>query len=226
MPFKDRADAGRKLAGALVGYKDEQPVLLALPRGGVSVAAEVAAVLKAPLDLILVRKIGVPIQPELAMGAVVDGAAPIIVRNEDVIKLADIDESTFKAICDSELAEIDRRRRRYLGDRQRGEIGGHTAIVIDDGIATGATIRAALRATRMRSPKKLILAVPVAPTSTVAELHREADDIICLEDYEPFGAIGPYYADFGQVSDDEVIDVLERFPLREPVKTSQCASHI
>jgi len=133
MPFKDRADAGRKLARALAGYKDEQPVLLALPRGGVSVAAVVAAVLKAPLDLILVRKIGVPIQPELAMGAVVDGIAPIIVRNENVIELADIDESTFKAICDSELAEIERRRQRYLGNRQRAEISGHTAIVIDDG---------------------------------------------------------------------------------------------
>ncbi len=226
MPFKDRADAGRKLARALAGYKDEQPVLLALPRGGVSVAAEVAAVLKAPLDLILVRKIGVPIQPELAMGAVVDGAAPIIVRNENVIELADIDESTFKAICDSELAEIERRRHRYLGNRQRAEISGHTAIVIDDGIATGATIRAALRATRMRSPKKLVLAVPVAPTSTVVELHSEADDVICLEDYEPFGAIGAYYANFGQVSDGGVIDILERFPLQELVKRSQCASHI
>ena len=124
------------------------------PAGGVSVAAEVATVLKAPLDLILVRKIGVPLQPELAMGAVVDGAAPIIVRNEDIIELAGIEESTFKAICDSELAEIERRRQRYLGGRQRAEVSGHTAIVIDDGIATGATIRAALRATRMRSPKK------------------------------------------------------------------------
>jgi putative phosphoribosyl transferase len=174
-------------------------------------------------DLILVRKIGVPIQPELAMGAVVDGAAPIIVRNEDIIELADIDESTFKAICESELAEIERRRQRYLGNRQRPEISGHTAIVIDDGIATGATIRAALRATRMRGPKKLVLAVPVAPTSTVAELHREADDVICLEDYEPFGAIGAYYADFGQVSDGEVIDILERFPSWEPAKTEQSA---
>ena len=118
---------------------------------------------EAPLDLILVRKIGVPIQPELAMGAVVDGAAPIIVRNEEVIELADIDKSTFKAICDSELAEIERRRKCYLGNRQRAEISGHTAIVIDDGIATGATMRAALRASRLRSPKKLVLAVPVAP---------------------------------------------------------------
>jgi putative phosphoribosyl transferase len=225
MPFKDRADAGRQLARALAGYKDEQPVLFALPRGGVSVAAAVAAVLKAPLDLILVRKIGVPIQPELAMGAVVDGAAPIIVRNENVIKLADIDESTFKAICDSELAEIERRHQRYLGNRQRAEIGGCTAIVIDDGIATGATIRAALRATRMRSPKKLVLAVPVAPTSKIAELHSEADDVICLENYEPFGAIGAYYADFRQVLDGEVIDIPERFPSQRPVATSRFASH-
>ena len=155
------------------------------------------------------------------MGAVVDGAAPIIVRNENVIELADIDESTFKAICDSELAEIERRRQRYLGNRQRAEISGHTAIVIDDGIATGATIRAALRATRMRSPKKLVLAVPVAPTSTVAELHSEADDVICLEDYESFGAIGAYYVDFRQVSDGEVIDILKRCPWREPAKTEQ-----
>ena len=138
MPFKDRADAGRKLARALAAYKDEQPVLLALPRGGVSVAAEVATALGAPLDLILVRKIGVPIQPELAMGAVVDGAAPIVVRNEDIIELAGFDESTFKAICDSELAEIERRRQRYLGKRQPAQICGHASPVLrrsldDDG---------------------------------------------------------------------------------------------
>ena len=150
MPFKDRSDAGRKLAKALAGYKEQQPVILALPRGGVTVAAEVAAALSAPLDLILVRKIGVPFQPELAMGAVVDGGAPIIVRNEDVIKLAGIDESKFKATCDG---EIERRRQPYLGSRQRADVSGRTAIVIDDGIATGATTRAALRPTRMRNPK-------------------------------------------------------------------------
>ena len=155
MPFKNRSDAGRKLARALASYKEQQPVILALPRGGVPVAVEVAAALNAPLDLILVRKIGVPFQPELAMGAVVEGGAPIIVRNEDVIELAHIDELTFKAICDSELTEIERRRQRYLGSRQRPDISGHTAIVIDDGIATGATTRAALRATRMRNPKDL-----------------------------------------------------------------------
>ncbi len=224
MPFKDRSDAGRKLAKALAGYKEQQPVILALPRGGVPVAVEVAAALNAPLDLILVRKIGVPFQPELAMGAVVDGGAPIIVRNEDVIRLAGIDESKFKAICDSELTEIERRRQRYLGSRQRADISGHTAIVIDDGIATGATTRAALRATRIRNPKRLVLAVPVAPTDTVAELRSEADDLICLEDHEFFGAIGAYYADFNQVSDDEVIEVLKRFPARKPAKTEQSAA--
>jgi len=224
MPFKNRSDAGRKLARALASYKEQQPVILALPRGGVPVAVEVAAALNAPLDLILVRKIGVPFQPELAMGAVVDGGAPIIVRNEDVIRLAGIDESEFKAIGDSELAEIDRRRQRYLGSRQRAYISGHTAIVIDDGIATGATTRAALRATRMRNPKRLILAVPVAPTSAVAELRSEADDLICLEDHELFGAIGLYYADFSQVSDEEVNDTLKRLPVQRLKDAKQPAA--
>lgn len=181
MPFIDRSDAGRKLAGALAGYKDELPVVLALPRGGVPVAAEVAAALDAPLDLILVRKLGVPAEPELAMGAVVDGAAPIVVRNDDVIRIADVGEAEFNAARDAELAEIERRRRRYLGDRERADVAGRTAIVIDDGIATGATIRAALRATRMRKPKKLVVAVPVAPTESRVELRGEADDIVCVE---------------------------------------------
>jgi putative phosphoribosyl transferase len=214
MPFEDRSDAGRKLAKALAGYKKRLPVILALPRGGVPVAAEVCAALKAPLDLILVRKLGVPFQPELAIGAVVDGATPIIVRNEDVIHAANIDESTFNAICDAELCEIERRRQQYLGTRDRVEIVGHTAIVIDDGIATGATMRAALHATRARDPQKLVLAVPVAPTSTVAELRSEADEVICLEAYELFDAIGVYYANFRQVSDQEVIDILKRFSMQ------------
>jgi putative phosphoribosyl transferase len=213
MPFKDRSDAGRKLAGALVQYKDQEPVILALPRGGVPVAAEVAAVLQAPLDLILVRKVGVPFQPELAMGAVVDGGTPLIVRNEDVIGITGIDEFEFKAVCDAELAEIERRRRRYIGSRERVEVSGRTAIVIDDGVATGATTRAALRATRMRNPKRLVLAVPVAPTDTIAALRSEVDDVVCLEDHEFFGAIGAYYANFTQVSDEEVIEILKQFPV-------------
>jgi putative phosphoribosyl transferase len=221
MPFKDRSDAGRKLAKALGQYKDQQPVILALPRGGVPVAAEVAAVLKAPLDLILVRKVGVPFQPELAMGAVVDGGAPLIVRNEDVIQLAGIQESEFKAVCDGELVEIERRRQRYLGSRERVDVSGHTAIVIDEGVATGATTRAALRATRMRNPKRLVLAVPVAPTDNSAELRNEADDVVCLEDHEFFGAIGVYYANFSQVSDEEVIEILRRFPALKRKDTKQ-----
>ena len=223
MPFKNRSDAGRKLAKALAAYKERQPIILALPRGGVPVAAEVCAVLRAPLDLILVRKIGVPFQPELAMGAVVDGGAPSVVRNEDVIQIANIDEGTFNAICDNELAEIERRRRQYLGTRERVEIAGRTAIVIDDGLATGATMRAALRATRARRPQKLVLAVPVAPTTTLAELRCEADDVICLEDHQFFGAIGAYYVNFRQVSDQEVIDLLKQVsgvglkPAKQPV---------
>jgi predicted phosphoribosyltransferase len=211
MPFKDRKDAGRKLAAALAEYRSERPVVLALPRGGVPVAAEVAAALQAPLDLILVRKIGVPLQPELAMGAVADGGAPLVVRNEDVIRLAGVDDADFESVCNSELAEIERRRQRYLGGRERVNVEGRVAIVVDDGIATGATTRAALRATRMRKPSKLVLAVPVAPTDSLAAMRDEADDVVCLEEYESFGAIGYYYSDFRQISDREVIECLAQF---------------
>jgi predicted phosphoribosyltransferase len=189
-------------------------VVLALPRGGVPVAAEVAAALDAPLDLVLVRKIGVPAQPELAMGAVVDGGAPIVVRNEDVIALAGVDDAEFNAIRDRELAEIERRRRLYVGNRGSADVAGRTAIVIDDGVATGATTRAALRAIRLRSPRRLVLAVPVAPTDTIAALREEADEVVCLETHASFGAIGFYYVDFRQLSDQEVRDIVARFPVR------------
>jgi putative phosphoribosyl transferase len=169
-----------------------------------------------PLDLILVRKVGVPFQLELAMGAVVDGGGSIIVRNDDVIEHIGIDEAAFKAVCDAEFAEIERQRERYLGNREHAKVAGRTAIVIDDGIATGATTRAALRATRMRNPKRLVLAVPVAPSDSLPELRREADDIVCLEDDPVFGAIGFYYRDFRQVSDEEVIEILQRFPAGKP----------
>jgi len=161
-------------------------VILALPRGGVPVAAEVAAMPHAPLDLVQ-RQIGVPTHLELAMGAVVDGG--FIVRNEDVIMLAGIGDTEFSAACDDELAEIERRRRLYLGDRERVDIADRVTLVIDNGIAAGATTRAALRATRLRKPKKLVLAVPVAPTETLAVMREKVDDVICLEDHEPFGAI-------------------------------------
>jgi predicted phosphoribosyltransferase len=212
MAFRDRADAGRRLAEALAQYKDQHPVVLALPRGGVPVAAEVARVLDAPLDLVMVRKIGVPYQPELAMGAVVDGPEPLVVRNEDVIRTAGIPESEFAKVRDRELAEIGRRRTRYLGDRSHPDLAGKAIIVVDDGVATGATTRAALRAVRARKPARLILAVPVAPTDTLYALRGEADEIVCLEDYESFMAIGLYYDDFGQVSDEEVTAILARFP--------------
>jgi predicted phosphoribosyltransferase len=214
MPFSNRVEAGRKLAKALAAYKGQKPVILALPRGGVPVAAEIAAALDAPLDLVLVRKIGVPFQPELAMGAVVDGPSPMVVRNENVIQMAGIEEADFNKVKDRELAEIDRRRKLYLGDRPHPELGGNVVIVVDDGIATGATTRAALRAVRARGPKKLVLAVPVAPTDTLHALKGEADDIVCLEDYEEFGAIGLFYGDFTQVSDAEVVALLARYPVR------------
>lgn len=210
--FLNREDAGLRLAEALASYKSRRPVVLALPRGGVPVAAQVASALDAPLDLVLVRKIGAPTQPELAMGAVVDGASPIIVRNDDVIRSAGVTAAEFNAACRDELAEIERRRKRYIGKRARAEIAGKTAIVIDDGVATGATMKAALRAIRQRNPAELVLAIPVAPPEAVRDLRREVDALICLETPEFFGAIGFFYDDFRQVSDEEVIAILSRFP--------------
>jgi putative phosphoribosyl transferase len=219
MTFRDRIDAGRRLAEALSEYRGRDAVVLALPRGGVPVAAEVAAALDAPLDLILVRKIGVPTQPELAMGAVVDGATPIVVRNEDVIELTGTTADEFDDAGARELAEIERRRQLYIGERTRAEIAGQVVIVIDDGIATGATTRAALQAIRNRKPKELVLAVPVAPSETIAKLRGEVDALICLETPELFGAIGYFYCDFRQVSDQEVISILKRFPATRPASS-------
>jgi putative phosphoribosyl transferase len=221
MSFANRIDAGHKLAAALAVYKGQHPVVLALPRGGVPVAAEVASALGGDLDLILVRKIGVPRQPELAMGAVVDGAAPLVVRNEDVIALAGVDEADFAAIQARELVEIERRRRLYLGGRERVMIDGRVAIVVDDGIATGATMSAALQATRQRQPRKLVMAVPVAPTDTIEQMRAEADEIVCLEQHVSFGAIGYYYRDFRQLADRDVIDILARFPVHPTGNTGR-----
>lgn len=216
MPFIDRIDAGRQLAKVLEHYKNQNPVVLALPRGGVPVAAEIATTLEAPLDLLLVRKIGVPFQPELAMGAVIDGARPVTVRNEEVIAHAGIDEKEFAAVRDQELAEIERRRKLYFGQRPHPELTGHTVIVVDDGIATGATTRVALQAMRLQKPSKLVLAIPVAPTDTLQKMRNEADEVVCLEDYENFGAIGFFYSDFRQVSDAEVIELLAHHPVKSP----------
>ena len=220
MLFQDRTDAGRQLAKALLKYKSRQPVILALPRGGVPVAAEVAAALDAPLDLLLVRKIGLPSQPELAMGAVADGETPTIIRNNEVIEISGISAEEFDAVCKEERAEIERRRRRYLGDRARTEVRGQITIIIDDGIATGATTLAAIRAVRMREPRELVLAAPVAPLDTIERLHPEVDAIVCLDSPRDLGAIGFFYRDFHQVSDGEMTAILKRFPANRPVHSS------
>ena len=217
MSFRNREEAGRKLAARLLKYKGEEAVVFALPRGGAPVAAPIATALDAPLDLVLVRKIGVPFQPELAMGAVADGGEPLTIRNEDVIEMAGVSEGEFEAVRQRELDEIERRRRLYIGLRPRPEVEGRVAIVVDDGVATGATMRAALRAVRARRPKKLVLATPVAPPSTLASLSAEADETICLETHEDFGAIGYFYADFHQISDGEVVSTLDRLGAKEPL---------
>jgi len=210
MMFENRRDAGRKLAAALRHYHDRDLVVLALPRGGVPVGAEVAAALGAPLDLLLVRKIGVPWQPELAMGAVIDGATPIVVRNAEVIELAGVKEADFEAASQVELSEIERRRQSYVGERARPQIAGRTAIIVDDGIATGATVRAAIRGLRRRNPEAIVLAVPVAPRDTIETLRAEVDEVVCLEMPADFYAISLYYRDFGQTSDAEVTRILNR----------------
>lgn len=220
MLFQNRTDAGRGLARALIKYKARHPVVLALPRGGVPVAAEVATALDAPLDLVLVRKIGVPSQPELAMGAVTDGKEPAIVRNGDIIEMCGISDREFDAVCERELAEIERRRKRYLGDRARTEVAGQVVIVIDDGIATGATTLAAIKAVRARQPKELIIAVPVAPLETVKKMHDEVDAVVCLHTPQELGAIGYFYRDFRQVEDEEVVATLKRFPANRKLHAS------
>jgi len=217
MLFRNRTHAGQKLARALIRYKSLHPVVLALPRGGVLVAAEVAAALDAPLDLVLVRKIGVPNQPELAMGAVTDGEQPMVVRNSEIIESCGISEQEFDGVANEELAEIERRRRRYIGDRAGAKVMGQVAIIIDDGIATGATALAAIQAVRSRKPKEVVLAVPVAPLDTVKKLHSEVDAIVCLDTPEELDAIGYFYHDFHQVSDEEVIATLKRLPANRVV---------
>jgi len=206
--FRDRVEAGRELARELSQRDYDHPVVLALPRGGVPVAAEIARVLAAPLDLVLVRKIGVPYQPELALAAVVDGAHPEVVINPDVWRMAGVSEAEFKRLEAREVAEIERRRERYLQGRERVSVTGATAIVVDDGIATGATVRAALRALRRADPARLVLAVPVAPRETLRELADEVDEIVCLQTPSPFRAIGAFYRDFSQLSDEDVVELL------------------
>jgi putative phosphoribosyl transferase len=208
--FSDRTEAGRRLAERLEHLKDQQLVVLALPRGGVPVAYEVAKALEAPLDLVLVRKIGAPFQPELAIGAVVDGERPELVLNRDVVDEYRISESYVESERRRQLDEIERRRELYLAGRPRAPIRDRTAIVIDDGIATGATMEAALLATRRAAPERLMLAVPVAPPDTIERLRSEIDEVVCLTVPAFLGAIGSFYRDFRQLDDAEVIELLQR----------------
>jgi len=214
--FANRTEAGQQLATELVRFKGENPCVLALPRGGVPVGIEIARALDAPLDLVLVRKIGAPDQLELAIGAVVDGARPEVVLNDEIIRVLGIPEQYIAEESARQLKEIERRRQAYLAGRPRVDIAGRTALIVDDGIATGATIRAAILATRRAQPKRLVLAVPVAPTDTVAALRKEADEVVCLEEHDPFGAIGYYYFDFRQVSDDKVRDLMAQAAMPAP----------
>jgi putative phosphoribosyl transferase len=206
--FKDRIEAGQALARQLLKRNFERPVVLALPRGGVPVAFEVARALSAPLDLILVRKIGHPFQSELALGAIVDGDQPDFVLNEDVAAVTDDLSGYLEEAKVGALAEIERRRKVYLGGRSQVEVQDCSAIVVDDGIATGATVRAALKALRNKHPKRIVLAVPVAPRDTIDNLQREVDEIVCLEMPDPFCAIGLFYKDFRPIDDAEVIRLL------------------
>ncbi|WP_233245684.1 phosphoribosyltransferase family protein [Marinicauda salina] len=207
--FRDRDDAGRRLAAEVAECTYRDPVVYALPRGGAPVAARVAEALDAPLDLVLVRKLGAPFQPELAMGAVVDGGETETVLNEQIVEAAGISRAEIDRVREREEVEIERRRKLYFRDRKRPDVKGRDAIVVDDGLATGATALAAIRALKRRGAARVVLAVPVAPPDTVERLAGEADAVICLEQPEPFFAIGGWYADFRQLSDGDVVDILD-----------------
>jgi putative phosphoribosyl transferase len=208
--FADRAAAGRLLGQRLRALQLRPPLLvLALPRGGVPVGAAVAQALQAPLDLLLVRKIGAPWQPELALAAVVEGSPPDIVVDEDVQRGMGTHLEYIEAQAQVQLREIARQRQAYLSGRPAAPVQGSTVIVVDDGIATGTTMRAALKALRRRRPAALVLAVPVAPSDTLERLRDEVDQVVCLDTPYPFFAVGQHYVRFHQVEDDEVIEALD-----------------
>jgi putative phosphoribosyl transferase len=208
MLFPDRAEAGRRLAQRLLKFKDKHPVVLALPRGGVPVGVEIARALAAPLDLVLVRKIGAPYQQELAIGAIADGEDAELFTDPRLIGHLDVPDEYLEQAKSAALKEIERRRRVWFGDRRPIDVAGRTAIVVDDGIATGATMEVALRATRRRRPAWLVLAVPVAPPDTIAKLQEEADETICLDTLKQFFAVGQFYRRFPQLEDHEVTALL------------------
>jgi putative phosphoribosyl transferase len=202
--FMDRADAGRQLAQALMPLGLQDPVVLALPRGGVPVAAEVARRLRAPMDLLLVRKIGATMQPELAVGAVADADEPVIEIDDETMGATGDTPERIRREAAAQLVEIQRRRALYLQGRALLDVQRRPVVLVDDGVATGTTVRAAIRALRRRRPARVVLAVPVAPASEVERLRAEVDDLVCLQSPSRFGAVGQYYADFSQTTDDEV----------------------
>ncbi|RZU00517.1 phosphoribosyltransferase [Rivibacter subsaxonicus] len=209
LPLPDRAWAGRALARRLASLGPDT-LVLALPRGGVPVAAEIARMLGAKLELLLVRKIGVAWQPELAYAALVDGNPPELVLNAELAAELPADRAWLEAAVAEQRAELERRRARYLGGRPAPSVAGRKVVVVDDGLATGTTMRAALQALRRQGPARLVLAVPVAPASTLAALAPLADAVCCLASPEPFHAIGFHYADFHQLDDEEVDAALRR----------------
>jgi len=214
MLFKDRQEAGRRLAAELLKYREQRPVVLALPRGGVPVGFEIATALDAPLDVVLVRKIGAPWMPELAVGAIAEGEPLETIIERETVAALGVTQKYLDEEIARQTSEIERRRQLYRKTRPRSDIKGCTAIVVDDGIATGATMRAALRAVRREGPSKLVLAVPVAAASTLAKLRGEVSDIVCLSSPEDFGAISVFYADFRQVDDAVVNELLAQAATR------------
>ena len=207
--FADREDAGRQLAERLMHLKDEHPVVLGLPRGGVVVAAQVAGELDAPLDVLIVRKLGAPFQPELAVGAVIDRQEPLRVLNDDLIAALGVDDAYIEQETQRQIVEARRRQEAYRRGRAGEEIVGRTVIVVDDGVATGATVKAALGAMKRSEASRLVLAVPVAPPDTIEQLGRLVDELHCLHAPVNFRAVGQFYQQFAQTGDEEVIALLD-----------------
>lgn len=207
--FVDRRAAGRELARRLQHLRAERPLVLALPRGGVPVGFEIAEGLDAPLDVVLVRKIGAPGEPELALGAVLDGDAAQVLIDQGLAKALGVDQAYIESETRRQLAEIERRRAAYVGRRPPASIAGRTVIIVDDGIATGNTVRVALRAIRNAGAGRIVLAVPVAPKDVLDGLRREADEIACLATPSPFLAVGAHYQKFAQLADEDVVSLLE-----------------
>lgn len=206
--FQNRAQAGQMLAAKLALFADRNDVIvLALPRGGVPIGYEVAQALHAPLDVFVVRKLGVPGQEELAMGAIASGGA--IVVNEDVVRFLQIDQPVIECVAEHEFKELERREREYRGDRPKPDVHNRTVILVDDGLATGSTMRAAVRALRNFEPARIIVATPTASRRTRDELRREVSDCVCVDTPDPFYAVGQYYDDFSQVTDDQVREFLD-----------------